>query len=497
MAAADRATILAGTPSAELMGRAGAACSRAAARMLGGTYGRRILIVCGKGNNGGDGFVLGQHLARAGALCTIALLAEPSQLQGDSLTAYRRAGATPGCLIRSRPVAADLQRSDLVVDALVGTGFKGALSGPFAQAVEAINGSGKPVLALDIPSGVDGETGAVPGVAVRARVTVTMGALKCGLLLQPGAACAGRIEVADIGILPQALTARLTLATPTDAAAVLPPRPPGAHKRSVGKVLVVAGSAGMSGAAVLAAAGALRTGAGLVRMAIPASVAAQVGPQLKEALTLGLAESDGKLSQGAAGPVMDLAREMDALAIGSGLGRGEQVTGFVRTVLDAVGNPVVLDADGLAAYSSQLQALRTRPGPTVLTPHSGELGGLLGCSAGEVDADRIGSARQAAGQSGCIVLLKGFRTVVACPDGRAVLVDAGGPVLATAGTGDVLTGVIAALVAAGLDPFDAAWAGACLHGAAGSRLADRMGDRGVLAGDLAGELPLAIKAIRG
>lgn len=492
MAAADKATIAAGTPSMQLMVQAGAACGRGAKRMLGGTYGRRVLIVCGKGNNGGDGLVMATWLARRGARCTIVLLAKPEELRGDALLSYQQAVQTPGCLFkeweRARP-----KESDLIVDAMFGTGFKGSLEGRFVQAAEEINASGRPVLAIDIPSGVNGETGAVEGVAIQAHATITMGALKTGLLLQPGAARAGRVEVADIGILPSALNSDLQLATISDALAVLPLRLPTAHKRSVGKVLVVGGSQGMSGAAVLAALGALRTGAGLVRMAVPQSLAARVGPQIKEALTLGLPEHEGKFSLEAAGAVIDICTEVNALAVGPGLGRGAAVNEFVRAILDVVAAPVVLDADGLTAYAGNPEGLRGRPGPTVLTPHSGELGRLLDREAARVDADRLGAAREAAQRCGAIVLLKGFRTVVAAPGGQTVLVDAGGPILATGGTGDVLTGAIAALLAGGVDPFVAAWAGACLHGAAGERLALTMGDRGALASEVADALPLVMR----
>lgn len=489
MAAADQATIAAGTPSMDLMGRAGAACGRVAARMMGGTYGRRVLIVCGKGNNGGDGLVMASWLARRGALCEIVLLADPEELRGDALLSYQQAVQIPGCLFKEwEKVRA--KDSDLIVDAMFGTGFKGVLDGRFKAAAQAINASGRPVLAIDIPSGVNGETGAVEGTAVRAHTTITMGALKTGLLLQPGAARAGRVEVADIGILPSALNSDLQLAAISDALAVMPLRLPTAHKRSVGKVLVVGGSRGMSGAAALAALGALRTGAGLVRMAVPESLAAQVGQQINEALTLGLPEHEGKFRLEAAGAVIDICTEVNALAVGPGLGRGAAVNEFVRAILDVVQTPVVLDADGLTAYAGNPEGLRGRPGPTVLTPHSGELGRLLDREAARVDADRLGAAGEAAQRCGAIVLLKGFRTVVAAPGGQAVLVDAGGPILATGGTGDVLTGAIAALLAGGVDPFVAAWAGACLHGAAGERLALTMGDRGALASEVADALPL-------
>ncbi|MGQ0680209.1 MAG: NAD(P)H-hydrate dehydratase [Actinomycetota bacterium] len=495
MAAADRATIDSGVPSFVLMERAGAACGRAAARMLGGTYGFRVLVACGKGNNGGDGFVVAEWLARRGAHCTVALLAEPTELTGDALSAYGRATRVPGVRVFVGLEERRLFRADLVLDALLGTGFRGTLCGALARAADAIGRSGAPVLAVDIPSGVDGGSGAVLGPAVRADVTVTMGALKTGLLLFPGAGLTGRIEVADIGIVPEALTTSLHLVSPEDAASLLPGRLPTAHKRSVGKVLVVAGARGMAGAAVLAARGALRTGAGLVRMALPESAALQAGAQLQEALTTALPEQDGRIGQGATQIACELAGQTDAVALGPGLGRGAPVSTFVRDFLAAVNQPVVLDADGIAALGNDPEGLRDRAGPTVLTPHSGELGRLLGIEAAQVDADRIGRAVQAAQRTGCVVLLKGYRTVVARPDGVVVLVGAGGPVLATAGTGDVLTGVIAALMAGGVDPFDAAWAGACLHGAAGDAVGRRMGDRGALAGEVADQLPIIVKRL--
>lgn len=498
MAAADRAAVRSGISSGQLMAQAGRAAGRAAVRRMGGSYGRRVVVLCGKGNNGGDGFVAARYLAGTGALCTVVLLAEPQSLSGDALEAFEALPEGRGCVVRRydpEMLEAELARCQLAVDAILGTGFKGTVQGPIRSAVNTMNAMPAPVLAVDIPSGVDGETGRVAGDAVRAAATVTMGALKTGLVLQPGAAYAGTVEVADIGIPETVLQTGTHLAGPTDLAGILPQRPLTAHKRNVGKVLVVAGSRSMPGAAVLAAGGALRAGAGLVRMAIPRCMAPHVGQNVVEALQVGLPETDeGGLSAEAAPVVLELARQMHAVALGPGIGRDQRTMDLVRELVTGVQEPMVLDADGLSAYAGAPEGLRARAGPTVLTPHSGELARLLDAGVAEIDGDRISAAGSAAERTGAVVLLKGNKTVVAHPDGRAVLVDAGGPVLATGGTGDVLTGVIAALVSK-LDPFTAAWAGACLHGMAGDMLQEWMGSSGVVAGDLLKALPLAIRQV--
>lgn len=495
MSAADQAAAGAGIPTQGLMDTAGRAVGAAAIRMMGSVYGRRVTVVCGKGNNGGDGFVAASYLARRGAACNVVLLADPKELKGDALNAYRLMRGTGVRMCDQSRLAHELDRSDLALDALLGTGFKGELRGPMAQAVAELNDGAAPVLAVDIPSGVDGATGQVAGPAVEAAVTVTLAALKCGLLLQPGAQLAGDVVVVDIGIPDRLMPADLYLAGPDDLWSALPPRPVTAHKRSVGKVLVVGGSASMPGAVVLAASGALRAGAGLVRMAVPESIGPQVAPQVVEALTFSLPQTpEGGFSPEGVEQAVELAGQMQVMAIGPGIGKDRQTMDFVTQVLERVEQPAVLDADGIAAFEGKPEKLADRAGPTVMTPHSGELGRLLGRRPEEVDADRIGAAREASRRSGAVVLLKGARTVVARPDGRAVLVDAGGPVLATAGTGDVLTGVIAALCTHN-DPFTAAWAGACLHGMAGETLAEWMGDRGVVAGDLLRALPLVIHEV--
>ncbi len=435
------------------------------------------------------------YLARRGVLCDVVLLADPFELKGDALDVYDK---MQGSGVRTRPFDADrltrqLERSDLVIDAMVGTGFRGVLRGAMAAAVTAANACAAPVLAVDIPSGVNGETGAVEGEAIQAVRTVTLAAYKTGLLLQPGAGYSGDVVVEDIGIPEEMMEADLFLAGAADLSGVLKPREATAHKRSVGKVLVVGGSVSMSGAVALAAGGALRAGAGLVRVAVPECIRAQVAALVIEALTAGMADTPkGTFSFEAAGPVVELAGQMQVMAIGPGIGKDTETMNFVTEVLATVEQPVVLDADGIAAFQGHPEALKERKAPTILTPHSGELGSLLSRPSGEIDSNRVASVREAARRSGAVVLLKGFRTVVARPEGHAVMVDAGGPVLATGGTGDVLTGVVAALAAVN-DPFTAAWAGACLHGLAGDTLAEWMGDRGVVAGDLLKALPLVIR----
>jgi len=493
MREADSAAFVAVGPSFELMRRAGAAVGWAALRLLGGGYGRRVTVVCGKGNNAGDGMIAAAWLARRGAQCTIAL-EDPRVFTGDALTAFEQLPHLR--VVGFSSLARELDRSDLAIDAIVGTGFRGTLEGETAAAVELLNHARGPIVSIDVPSGVNAETGAVETAAVRAAVTVTLAALKPGLLLHPGASFAGDIEVADIGIADELMPTDLYVAEASDVRAMLLARPAVSNKRSVGKVLVVAGSPGMSGAAVLAARGALRAGAGFVKLAVPNGLAAHVDRNVPEVLIAGLAETGtGAIESSAAGQVAELAAGFDSVALGPGLGRDDETAEFVRKVLLVIDKPLVLDADGLAPFGGAISEIAHRRQPTILTPHSGELARLVAATAEEIDAGRIHAAREASRTSRAVVLLKGSPTVVADPDGRTVLTDTGGPLLSTAGTGDVLTGIIAAL-AAHLTAFDAAWVGAWIHGRAADLLAPSYGDRGMMAGDIVDAIPLAIAEAR-
>ena len=454
MRRADQAAISSGTPAEVLMERAGRALARAAIRLAGGRYGRRVLVLCGKGNNGGDGLVAARVLRREGLSVRVVRLFEDDDVP-------------------------DPAHFDVVVDAIFGTGFKGEPEGRVAAAINALAGHER-VVSADIPSGVNGATGAAGGVAVRAAVTVAMGAEKLGTALSPGAAYAGRVTVADIGIPIPPPAAHL--AEDDDVRRVLPRRPPDAHKRSGGSVAVLAGSEATKGAALLCCRGAGRMGSGYVTLGSTRSVLAAATIPMPEILTTPVTFDDvlGPDVLGAFAPVLERA---GCLAIGPGLGTGDDQRALVRRVLREVDLPVVLDADALNVLDAG--GLVERAASTVMTPHPAELGRVLGVGTDEVVADRLAAARNAAERLGCVVLAKGHRTVVT--DGRrAVVVPTGGPQLATAGTGDVLTGAVAALLSAGVDSFDAAWCAAYVHGVAGELAAP-----GALAWDVAEALGTA------
>jgi NAD(P)H-hydrate epimerase len=485
MAAADRATIAAGTPSLTLMERAGVAVARNAVRAIGGAYGRRVLVLAGKGNNGGDGLVAARHLATWGAFPVVVFPDDPATLKGDARTNLQRLRNVRRLRFNDAGFARELRRADVVVDALYGTGFKGTLAGPPARCVTAVNGSGLPVVAVDIPSGVDGITGRVEGPAIRATTTVTMAALKLGIVFFPGSEYAGTVEVADIGIATPAFPQVIGVPEAADVARVLGRRPRDAHKRSVGTAMIVAGSSGMPGAAALAATGALRSGAGLVTMATGASVAAQIHGRVLEATTLPLPETTrGTLAAPSLELLLQKARTVDAVAIGPGLSTHPETVDVVRKAVATLENPLVADADALNALAGDPGSLEARGAPTVITPHPGELGRLLGMSTAAIQADRLGAARRAAERFQSAVVLKGYRSIVADPAGPTVIITTGGPALATGGTGDVLTGVIVAILAGGAEPFTAAWAASWLHGRAGDVLEQLVGARGTVAGDL-------------
>ena len=490
MAAADDAAIAAGTPATVLMERAGRAVARTAVALVGGRYGRRIAVVCGRGNNGGDGFVAARALARAGAgvrVLTVGDVDASKGAAGENLRRLREVG-----LSASELEARDLEDVDAIVDAIFGTGFRGAAEGDAAKAIDAINDAPAPVIAVDIPSGIDGATGGVTGPAVDAAVTIVMQAEKLGTALAPGAARAGRVEIVDIGISVPDADCFMTEAI--DVVRVLPRRAPDAHKRSGGAVVVLGGSAGMSGAPALVARGAARAGAGYVTVGTTARVDDALSALLPETLSRVVTDGDvlGPESIDGLGDALERAY---ALALGPGLGRGEEQTALVARALGDLDIPIALDADGLNALAGDTRPLADRDAPTVATPHPAELGRLLDVSVGEIQSDRLELCRRAARELGCVVLLKGYRSVIAQPSGDAVVNPTGGPELATAGTGDVLTGVVAALLAAGVEPFDAAWAGAFVHGDAGRIAAAAWGSSGVLAWDIAETIADAVAGL--
>lgn len=496
MRAADESTIAGGTSGFDLMDRAAHACAVVALRMLGGAYGRRVVVVSGKGNNGGDGIACAGHLAGAGVNTTVLLLGEPS---GDAAAHLELAHALSprGRFRTSAWSRAEFDRAlggaDLVVDAIFGTGFASSPRGQAAEAIQAVSGSPARVLAVDIPSGVSGADGSVPGTAVRADVTLAVQSLKIGHVVAPGSLLCGRVDVADVGI--EAGEAQAFVPTSADVSDVLPALEQDTHKYKVGALGVLAGSAGMTGAAVLTALGAVRAGAGLVVLGVPASTIDVFEGAVTEAVKLPLPDVEGHLEPKAVDEMSDRLERCRALAVGPGLGRGPQSPALLRRVLD-VPLPLVVDGDGLWALGACLREdpglLRSREHPTVLTPHAGEFAYLGGDASGP---DRLSAVTEMAARLGAVVHLKGRRAITVAPGGPAWVNTSGNPGMATGGTGDVLTGVVGALIAQGAAAGDAMWAGAYLHGLAGDIVASRLGPRALTATDLLDALPPAIRYV--
>lgn len=475
-----------GVPSLDLMERAGAGLARTAARLA---RGGRVLVLVGKGNNGGDGLVVARLLREEGREVDVVSTAPLGELKGDAAANLER---LPGEAPREwdgRP----LGEAGVVVDALLGTGFSGAPREPLAGAIAAINSQHAPVVACDVPSGVDAATGEVAGQAVRADVTATFHGPKIGLHMAPGAHHAGEIEVVEIGIprgAPCAAAAGLITDRVLD---LVPSRPRDGSKFTSGTVVVAGGSAGLTGAPTMAALAAMRAGAGYVQLAVPASTEMVFEVKLTESMTHALPEAGGAHVAEGAQRVAELGERAGAIVLGPGIGRSDGAFAFAREVARRVSAPLVIDADGLNAHAGDLEALRARPGPTVLTPHAGELARLLGTDSGDVSAHRLACARAAAQRSGCVVLLKGDDTIVALPGGPVAVSRGATPALATAGTGDVLSGVIAAFLAKGLGPFEAAAAGTQAHARAGREAAARHGADHTIASDVIDALPTALQ----
>jgi hydroxyethylthiazole kinase-like uncharacterized protein yjeF len=460
-----------GIPLSELMERAGAAVAVEAAALV---PDGRVVVVAGKGNNGGDGWVAARCLLEAGHDATVLSLAPPGSLASPADEAARIAVAS-GVTWREAGSAAEivlaLSDADLIVDAVFGVGLKDAPRGDSAAIIVAMDDADAPVLSVDLPSGVDADTGAVPGAAVHADVTVTFGWMKAGSLVYPGAEHVGQLVVADIGLPePDDLDGALEVWSADDLAGLMPLPGPMDSKENRGAVVVVGGARGLTGAVCLAATGALRMGAGYVTAAVPEPSLAVVESKLTAPVKTGLpVGEDGLFGEQAARAVLESAGRADAVVLGPGFGREPGTMAAVRSLVRELARPLLLDADGLFAVGTDLGLLRERHAPTVVTPHAGEAARLLGISREAVEADRIAAVRAIAG-GGVVCVLKGPRTLVS--DGERVAVTmTGGPALATLGTGDVLAGMIGTLLAQGLDAYQAAVLGAHLHGAAGDAAA--------------------------
>lgn len=499
MREADRVTITElGLPGLVLMELAAAAVTDLVAERFADAG--RVLVVCGPGNNGGDGLAVARQLRNRGHLAEAVLLADPAQLRGDAAVqlALARSFGVPVHECAEGPLdelARLLADGRLVVDALFGTGLERALEGRWQAAVELVDGAGWPVVAVDIPSGLSGSAGAIPGPAVRANVTVTFGTPKLAHVLPPACERCGEVAVADIGIPPWVLErqAVASLLEQDDIAAWLPVRERDAHKGSFGHLLVIAGRVGRAGAAALAARAAVNAGCGLVTVATAEGAVAPVQAAVPEAMVDPLPQGgDGAFTGDGVEPLLAKAT---AVAIGPGIGLGDGPRRLLERLLGAWRGPLLLDADALTLLDGEIDRLAGRTGETVLTPHPGELGRLLGLATATVVADRLGAARTAAARTGATVLAKGARTVIVGPGDRPLVNPTGSPGLASGGAGDVLTGVIGALLAQGLSGRQACAVGAWLHGRA-AELAAPAWPGAVPASVVAAHLPGAESELR-
>lgn len=474
-------------PSLELMEAAGTATARAASDV---SRSERAAVVCGKGNNAGDGLVAARRLAETGYEVEVLFLAPANELSADARENFHRYSGA------SREVGPDelgdgLAGAGVVVDAIFGTGFSGSPRAPADAAIEAINRAEAPVVAADIASGVDASTGEVEGAAVQADVSVSFHAAKLGHWIAPGKRHAGKVRIAEIGIPAGSPIDPPAGLIEAEVLALAPRRGAESTKFSSGQVLVAGGSRGLTGAVCMAAESAIRAGAGYATIAVPADLEDIFEVKLTEVMSRGCPGPEGSLGPEAAEPILEDAERAAAVALGPGLGRADEALELARAVAPRVKAPLLVDADGLNAHAGRLELLAERNAPTVVTPHAGELARLLETDSAAISAHRLESAHEASRRSGAIVVLKGDDTLVVHGD-RVAINRLGSPALATAGTGDVLSGVISALLARGMEPFAAACAGVLAHARAGQVAAERVGVESVVATDVIEAVPAGL-----
>lgn len=548
----DRQTIAGGVPSLVLMERAGAGLVRVMERKFKPLYGKKALIICGRGNNGGDGLVIARHLFLRGVEVKTYLIGGQEGLKADpavNLERLKSMGLSPRGIKEDhdlQELKKEIESVDFLIDAIFGIGLHDEVRGIARKVIETINDvvfkeraesahggqqsakrhdpardaawkadtrgpgwlaaacSGRRhslfpsslVISVDIPSGVDSDNGRILGEAIKADLTVTFVAPKFGLLNYPGAAHAGQIEVVDIGV-DEALVERESRILVTSASRIgesLVRRREDVHKGEVGRILVLAGSLGMSGAAILSAKSALVSGAGLVYLAVPRSVLPIVSTALVEVVGIPMPENpDGSLAYEAYYRILDLGREVDALLVGPGLSRDSGTQRLVREILLGLEKDIVLDADGLNALAHNRSILKEAPGRVIITPHPGELSRLIGRRVPK--EERLEISRETSAELGVICVLKGARTLVTEPGGRSFVNLTGNSGMATAGSGDVLAGIIVSLIAQHNDPLASAVAGVYLHGLAGDLAAEELGARSIIASDIIRYLPRAFEEV--
>lgn len=491
-------------PGLTLMENAGAGIAAAITKrlLLGNLREWRVAILCGPGNNGGDGYVIARQLDGAGVTVSLYSTSPPSQLKGDAkVNADRAQAAGIGArIVDERDDAIDLSGNDFIVDAIFGTGFHGQVTGIAASLIRAANQSDIPIVAVDTPSGLDNDTGELSSPTIRAKHTFALGATKLGQWLWPGRANVGCLEVVDIGIPKEAYASQelsLRLLNESFVRASLPARPPDAHKGTIGKALIVGGSAGMSGAVVLAANACMRSGVGLTYAAVPESLVDAVDVGAIETVVRSLPEVGGKrvIARRAIGEIVRLWADSDAVAIGPGLSTHHETQELARRLISRREKPTVLDADGLNACAKDVSCFESEGAALIITPHAGEMARLFDRPIGEITADRQAAALEAARRFHCIVVMKGAPTFVADDAGHLYLNPTGNSGMASGGVGDVLTGMIVSFLAQGCEPLIAAILGVYLHGLAGDTAMESIGGRSLVASDLVDHLPTALHDI--
>jgi len=488
-------------PADTLMENAGRLLADEIQNSFGPVAGKMVAVVAGKGNNGGDGLVVARHLLEAAARITVYLLAPPEKMSAEARVNLERFRSSAGRVEFLNEAGLgdlfqSLSRSDLIVDALFGTGISSPVEGLAARVIDAINESGRPVIAADLPSGIHTDTGRVMGTAIKATMTVAFALPKRGLLLYPGSDFVGRLKVADIGIPPalvDQLPGTIRWFTSAEAGELIRRRSINSHKGTFGHMVVIAGSSGKGGAAVMASLSGLRVGAGLVTLGHPAGLEGTLPDRPLEIMTLPLPQTaERSLSRAALGSLLEFAKDKSVAAIGPGLSVHPETAALIHDLITHLAVPMVIDADGLNVLVGHLDLLNRARSPIVLTPHPGEMARLIGSTVREVQADRVGIATDFVGRYPVTLVLKGAGTIVATPSGPVTINSTGNPGMATAGTGDVLTGVVAGLIAQGYSPDQASRLGVYLHGLAGDLASDEIGEIGFLAGDVIRLLPAAI-----
>lgn len=485
-------------PSLILMENAGIQSVRYIEESYGSLKDKNIAVVCGKGNNGGDGLVIARHLSNKGAYVSVYLLSDAKDVSKDSKTNLEIIkNMKMPVYTGASNIQAGLKKADIIIDAIFGTGLKKDISGIYAKTIDLINRSKKPVVAVDIPSGIDSDNGQIKGCAVKADLTVTFCLPKIGHFAYPGAEYSGSLKIADISI-PKILIDESSIKTQLikkdSVSKILPKRRSDAHKGDFGHLFILAGSPGLTGAAVMAGFSALRIGAGLVTLGVPEGLNNIFETKITEAMTLPLSQTNEQtISPAAKNKILNFLKKTDAAAIGPGLSQNRETAQLIRELIREIKMPMVIDADGINALAGHADILKKTKAQVIITPHPGELSRLINITADEINRDRIAIARKISQQYNIIVVLKGANSVIAEPDGNVYINNTGNPGMASGGTGDVLTGMIAGLICQKVSPINAAIAGVFLHGLAGDIAAKEKGETGLIAGDMIERVPEAIE----